>query len=123
RDVRTGKLEWSGHYLVNPWEEGGQLVNLDAFPRLAKYFREHAEALRRRYVGRRDPDRWYRTIDKVDAKLTGQPKLIFPDMKLASEPVLDPGNYYPHHNLYFITSDSWDLRVLGGLLLSKVAEA
>jgi adenine-specific DNA-methyltransferase len=30
---------------------------------------------------------------------------------------------YPHHNLYYIVSDAWDLRVLGGLLLSKVAEA
>jgi adenine-specific DNA-methyltransferase len=27
-----------------------------------------------------------------------------------------------HHNLYFVVSTEWDLRVLGGLLLSKVAE-
>ncbi|MGW2545557.1 SAM-dependent methyltransferase, partial [Kitasatospora sp. NPDC001574] len=38
-------------------------------------------------------------------------------------PVLDEGKLYPHHNLYFIVSDVWDMRVLGGLLLSKVAEA
>jgi adenine-specific DNA-methyltransferase len=43
-------------------------------------------------------------------------------MKLSSHPVLDQGGFYPHHNLYFITSDTWDLEVLGGLLLSKVAE-
>lgn len=30
---------------------------------------------------------------------------------------------YPHHNLYYVVSEAWDLRVLGGLLLSKVAEA
>jgi hypothetical protein len=44
-------------------------------------------------------------------------------MKLRIHPVLDEGGLYPHHNLYFIVSDVWDMRVLGGLLLSKVAEA
>jgi hypothetical protein len=44
-------------------------------------------------------------------------------MKLTIHPVLDKGDFYPHHNLYYIVSDVWDMRVLGGLLLSKVAEA
>ncbi|MGH3281284.1 MAG: hypothetical protein ACRDNW_19415 [Trebonia sp.] len=38
-------------------------------------------------------------------------------------PVLDDGATYPHHNLYYNVSDTWDLRVLGGLLLSRVAQA
>ncbi len=38
-------------------------------------------------------------------------------------PVLDEGRTYPHHNLYFVTSRGWDLKVLGGLLLSRVATA
>jgi hypothetical protein len=41
---------------------------------------------------------------------------------LQANPVLDRGETYPHHNVYFIVSDTWDLEVLGGLLLSKVAE-
>ena len=44
-------------------------------------------------------------------------------MKAKITPVLEPGGYYPHHNLYYIISTSWDLEVLGGLLLSRVAEA
>ena len=43
-------------------------------------------------------------------------------MKATIQPVLDPGFGYPHHNLYWITSSRWDLRVLGGLLLSRVAQ-
>lgn len=43
-------------------------------------------------------------------------------MKLASNPVLDKGETYPHHNLYYLTSEGWDLEVLGGLLLSRVAQ-
>lgn len=37
-------------------------------------------------------------------------------------PPLDSGQTYPHHGLYFVTSDQWDLEVLGGLLLSDIAE-
>ena len=36
-------------------------------------------------------------------------------------PVLDTGGFYPHHNLYYVVSDKWDLEVLGGLLLSDIA--
>lgn len=43
-------------------------------------------------------------------------------MKVTSDPVLDEGGHYPHHNLYFVVSRTWDLRVLGGLLMSEVAQ-
>lgn len=122
RDTTTGTLNWSGHFLVNPWDEDGRLVDLDDYPRLRAYFQRHRAELSRRYVARKNPAAWYKTIDKIDAKLTDRPKLLFPDMKLSSHPVLDTGGHYPHHNLYFITSDAWDLEVLGGLLLSKVCE-
>jgi hypothetical protein len=123
RDTTSGTLAWSGTYLVNPWSTDGGLVDLDAYPRLASYFGKHGDALRKRYVAVKQPQRWYKTIDKVDARLTRRPKLLFPDMKLTIHPVLDEGGLYPHHNLYFIVSDAWDMRVLGGLLLSKVAQA
>jgi hypothetical protein len=123
RDTRSGQLRWSGNYLINPWDDDGHLVDLAHYPRLAAHFARHEATLRGRHVGRRQPHRWYRTIDKVEPKLTACPKLLFADLKLTSEPVLDPGGHYPHHNLYFLTSAAWDLRVLGGLLLSKVAEA
>jgi methylase of polypeptide subunit release factors len=123
RDTTSGTLNWNGTYLVNPWTTAGDLVDLSAYPQLAAYFEEHGDALRKRYVAVKQPHRWYKTIDKVDHRLTRRPKLLFPDMKLTIHPVLDEGGLYPHHNLYFIVSDVWDMRVLGGLLLSKVAEA
>ncbi|GHC35691.1 type II DNA modification methyltransferase [Streptomyces cinnamoneus] len=123
RDTTSGKLDWTGTYLVNPWTADGDLVDLTAYPRLARHFEKHSEVLRRRYVAVKQPQRWYKTIDKVDHRLTRRQKLLFPDMKLRIHPVLDEGGLYPHHNLYFLVSDTWDMRVLGGLLLSKVAEA
>ncbi len=122
RDTMTGHLEWSGHYLVNPWEPDGSLVDLDRYPRLRRYFEENEEVLRGRNVGKKNPSRWYRTIDKVHHSLTAKPKLLIPDIKDKAHPVFDGGTVYPHHNLYHVTSGVWDLRVLGGLLLSRVGQ-
>ena len=49
------------------------------------------------------------------------PKLLIPDIAGSNEVVFDAGKYHPHHNLYFVTSETWDMEVLGGLLSSKVA--
>jgi len=123
RDTRSGVLEWSGHYLVNPWDQTGKLVDLARYPRLRRYLEQRGVTLRARHVAGRSPSMWYRTIDKVDPFLAARAKLLFPDMKMVIHPVLDEGGFYPHHNLYYVVSDKWDLHVLGGLLLSKVAEA
>lgn len=120
RDIVSGVPRWSGRYLVNPWEEG-RLVDLEAYPGLASYLRRHAGRIRGRYVARNRPASWYRTIDRVDPELQARPKLLLPDLKAAAHPVLDTGEFYPHHNLYYVVSDKWDLEVLGGLLLSNIA--
>ncbi|MFP5224580.1 MAG: Eco57I restriction-modification methylase domain-containing protein [Actinomycetota bacterium] len=121
-DTRTGAIVWSGHFLVNPWTASGDLVDLNSFPRLRSYFQEHRAEIERRTISRRHREGWYRTIDKVNGALLPRPKLYFPDMKMTSNPVLDRGVTYPHHNLYFLTSEHWDLEVLGGLLLSNIAQ-
>lgn len=120
KDIASGSVNWSGEYLVNPWNGTG-LVDLDRCPQLAAYLREHEARLRQRHIAQKNPGRWYRTIDRVHAELTNRPKLLLPDMKAASHPVLDEGGYYPHHNLYCVVSDTWDLEVLGGLMLSDIA--
>jgi len=99
RDTMSGVLEWSGTYLVNPWETDGTLVDLERHPRLRRYFEEHENVLRGRNVGKKYPGRWYRTIDKVNHVLTEKPKLLIPDIKSVAHPVYDEGLYYPHHNL------------------------
>ena len=45
------------------------------------YFEAHADRLRSRHVAGRQPDRWYRTIDRVDPELSDRPKLLLPDMQ------------------------------------------
>jgi SAM-dependent methyltransferase len=120
-DITTGSVVWKGNYLVNPWGEKGRLVDLSLYPKLSAYFQKHASLLKKRHVAMKRPDRWYATIDKVHAGLRERPKLVLQDMSSTISPVLDT-QHYPHHNLYWITSTGWDLEVLGGLLLSEVAE-
>jgi adenine-specific DNA-methyltransferase len=123
RDTADGELRWSGHHLVDPWDgDTGALVSLEDYPQLKAYFEENAAALRKRNVAGRRPQQWYRTIDRVAHSLTNKPKLLIPDIKASIHPVLDPGGLYPHHNLYWVTSELWDVQVLGGLLLSSVAQ-
>ena len=119
-DIRSGRLEWSGHYLIDPWERDG-LVNLERFPQLALYFNRNAGAIKKRNVAMKNPYFWFRTIDRVNHDLTGKAKLYIADIKDELSPVLDRGETYPHHNLYFVQSPLWDLEILGGLLLSRVA--
>lgn len=122
RDTVSGSLEWSGRFLVNPWAPDGNLVDLEDYPRLRRYFEENRAILESRNVARRNPDRWFRTIDKVNHALTNMPKLLIPDIKNSAHPVFDGGTVYPHHNLYYVISQTWDLKVLGGILLSKVGQ-
>lgn len=119
-DIASGAVEWSGTYLVDPWHQGA-LVDLESRPRLAEYLHRHESALRRRHIAEKRPQTWYRTIDRVSPTLLATPKLLLPDIKASSHPVLDDGRFYPHHNLYFVTSEAWDLEMLGGILLSEVA--
>lgn len=119
-DIADGSASWPGRYLVNPWNGSG-LVDLDRYPRLGAYLDDNQRRLRDRHIAQARPATWYRTIDRVHQDLTGRPKLLIPDIKAAAHPVLDEGGHYPHHNLYYVVSDTWALEVLGGLLLSDIA--
>lgn len=120
-DLCAGKVEWSGHYLVNPWDHSG-LINLDAYPKTASYFGAHKAKLSLRNTALKSPTKWHKTIDRVNFDLLTAQKLYIADIRDRLRPSLDSGKTYPHHNVYWITSKEWDLRVLGALLMSEVGE-
>lgn len=120
-DLKAGRVEWSGRYLVNPWNEQG-LINLQAYPRFEAYLRPHYDLLTSRHTAKERPLQWHKTIDRVNLGLFAKEKLYIADIKDRLLPTLDLGQTYPQHNLYWITSETWDLRVLGGLLMSAVGE-
>ena len=54
-DLKNGKVDWSGHYLVNPWNEAG-LVNLGDYPRLARYLAPSRRQLEDRHTAKGRPN-------------------------------------------------------------------
>lgn len=120
RDLAKGTIQWGGKGVVNPFNESGRLVDLDDYPLLRSYMKGHEKSIRKRNVARRNPNGWFRTIDRIQPKLQKAPKLLVPDIKGESVFVLDDGRYYPHHNLYYVVSETWDLRALQTVLRSSV---
>jgi hypothetical protein len=82
---------------------------------------KNRDAIASRHVAKKSPTNWYRTIDRITPALAAKPKLLVPDIKGAAHIVFEEGRLYPHHNLYFITSEEWDLRALQAVLMSAVA--
>lgn len=118
RDIQAGHLQWRGFGVINPFTDEGSLVNLRDYPRLAKHLEKHRAAISGRHVAKKDPQRWFRTIDRITPSLASRPKLLIPDIKGDAQVVYEDGHLYPHHNLYYVVSDRWDLHALQAVLLS-----
>lgn len=120
-DLRGGTLTWHGKGVLNPFEPDGSLADLARYPRFAAFIEQHREAIAARHCANKAGGGWYRTIDRIWPELTTRPKLLIPDIKGEPTVVVDRGQFYPHHNLYWVTSDVWDLDALATVLRSSVA--
>lgn len=121
RDILSGEVEWRGLGIVNPFADEGGLVDLACYPRLRRYLEARKDQIAKRHVAQKAPANWFRTIDRIYPALATKPKLLIPDIKGEAHIVYEDGHLYPHHNLYYITSDEWDLRALQAVLLSGIA--
>ncbi len=120
KDISSGEVKWHGQGVINPFNDDGELVNLTVFPRLRSYLEERRDIIASRHCAQKSPANWYRTIDRITPTLASKPKLLIPDIKGEAHIVFEDGKLYPHHNLYFITANDWDLRALQAVLLSAV---
>lgn len=121
-DISPARLDWSGHYLIDPFDPESEsgLRDLTANPGLRRYFESHRDLLQARHVAKKRPHAWYRTIDRVTHSLVIKPKLVIPDIQAGGNVGYDAGKFYPHHNVYWITSEGWNLRTLQALLRSTL---
>jgi len=121
RDILEGHVAWRGKGVINPFDDNGRLVDLNKYPKLRAYLEERKEQIAGRHVATKNPSRWYRTIDRIYPALTNREKLLIPDIKGDASIVYEVGKLYPHHNLYFITSDEWNTRALQAVMRSGIA--
>lgn len=122
RDIASGEVKWQGLGVINPFTDKGSLVDLRDYPRLRRYLEERKDIIAGRHIAKKNPSKWYRTIDRITPSTAHQTKLLIPDIKGDAHVVFEDGHLYPHHNLYYITSRQWDLRALQAVLLSEVAK-
>ena len=120
-DIMDGTVDWRGFGVINPFADNGKLVDLDDYPRLKRYLEGHKSVIAKRHVAQKIPANWFRTIDRIYPAIAAQKKLLIPDIKGTAHVVYEDGNLYPHHNLYFITSETWDMRALQAVLMSGIA--
>lgn len=120
-DIASGAVCWQGLGVINPFKDDGSLVSLDAYPRLRAYLEARRAIIAQRHVAQKSPAGWYRTIDRITPAIAARPKLLIPDIKGEAHIVYEPGKLYPHHNLYYIISDTWDLRALRAVLRAGIA--
>ena len=123
RDIATGRVQWLGKGIVNPFLDDGRLVALADYPKLERYLQKHRDVVLARHCAQKNPRNWYRTIDRITPSLAARPKLLVPDIKGESHIVYEEGEFYPHHNLYYMISDEWDLRCLQAVLMSSLTRA
>jgi adenine-specific DNA-methyltransferase len=117
-DLKNNTFNWGGHYVINPYKNGN-LCDLDNYPNLKSYLNENKEALLKRHTAQKSPNKWFKTIDKIKPELQFKPKLLLPDLTGNKILFIDEGNYYPHHNLYYITcNDISRLKILASILMA-----
>jgi len=121
KDIVSGALQWQGLGVLNPFNDDGTLVDLASYPKLKRYLEARRDVVAARNCAKRNPRSWYRTIDRINPSLLREKKLLIPDIKGEANVVYETGLYYPHHNLYYITSSQWDLRALQAVLRSGIA--
>lgn len=119
-NLRGDRMNWDGRYLLNPFDGGKRLIDLDFYPKAQKYLNDKYDVLSKRHKARKNPGRWYATIDNIDRGLLSMPKILLPDISGNKRIFVDEGNFYPLHNVYYISNGTVrNLKMLAAILMSS----
>ncbi len=121
-DIRDGVIKWNNHYILNPYDDvdDRMMRDLSKYPKTSLYFEANSLKLKARYCAKKHHDFWYRTLDRISYQVLKSPKILLPDIQCGGNVALDEvGFFYPHHNVYWITSMEWNLRALCVILRSS----
>jgi len=110
KDLKGNELKWSGNHLLNPYDHTGKLIDLSKFPKAKMYLELHRDKLESRHIAKKRPELWYKTIDRVNPRLLHEMKILLPDISGNNHIMIDEGNLYPHHNIYYITSKNTEIK-------------
>ncbi|MDE5839866.1 MAG: Eco57I restriction-modification methylase domain-containing protein, partial [Muribaculaceae bacterium] len=122
KDLSGNDLRWQGRYVLNPYDADGHLINLDEYPGARDYLTQYRQDIEKRHIVRHNRT-WYALIDKIKPGLRYLPKILLPDISCNSVIFVDSGNFYPAHNIYYISGKSvqW-LELLAAILMSSFVQ-
>ena len=121
KDLRGDTMSWHQEYLLNPYTPSGELISLSRYPQAARYLESHRERLADRHVARKNTSKWYKTIDRINPQLRTEAKILLPDMSGNRYIFVDEGQFYPLHNLYYVTGHNVrKLKILSAILMSDI---
>lgn len=121
KDLRGDTMSWHKEYLLNPYTPSGELISLSRYPKAARYLESHKERLADRHVARKNTSKWYKTIDRINPQLRTEAKILLPDMSGNRYIFVDEGQFYPLHNLYYVTGHNVrKLKILSAILMSDI---
>lgn len=121
-DIRPGRIEWGGKYLLNPYDsqDSKRMRDLARFPKTRGYLLQYESVLKNRHCAKAHPTDWFRTIDRVNYSVYRSPKILMPDIQLGGVAALDAeGRFCPHHNVYYVISASWNMRAICAIMRSS----
>ncbi|MET6760402.1 Eco57I restriction-modification methylase domain-containing protein [Pseudoalteromonas sp. NCIMB_1079] len=119
-DLKDGYHRDAQQFLINTYDENG-VIDLERFPKLQSYLEIHSEVLKSRHIAKKQPDAWFKTIDRVYPERADKAKLLIPDIKSQLTVIYSEG-FHPNNSIYYICSKSWSLRALQAVLLSGLGQ-
>lgn len=122
KNICDGVLQWSNEYIINPFNSDGTPLNLKKYPLLSQYLKKNEITIRNRTCAKKNPNFWFKTIDRINKNLTYKNKILIPDIKCDSNSIIvENGKYYPHHNIYWMIPTDWDIDYLVYVLKNGLA--
>ena len=110
-EILEGVVTWRGRRVIAMFDDNGNLVDLQRFPRLEhRLKRFSADLTKRSIVVGGAP--WYRTIDRIRAVDWVRPKLLVPELAKVPRVAIDNSGAVPSHGVYAIFARGDDVEFL-----------
>ncbi len=100
-EILDGATDWRGRRVVAMFDDDGDLLDLERFPRLERRLKQFRSELSKRSIVRRGAP-WYRTIDRVRSIDWLRPKLLVPELAKIPRIAIDRSGAVPSHGVYAI---------------------
>ncbi len=103
--VKAGDIKGAHHsdsqqFIINTYDSDG-VIDLENYPKLKEYLEQNSNVLKSRHVAKKQPDAWFKTIDRIYPDRANREKLLIPDIKSQLTVVYSEG-FHPNNSIYYV---------------------